>query len=134
MKLFFISIFSIVILTACNQEISKDDMIHDMTPPDPLNYFTLYAISENENIREHNDIENINQSLSDENRESLYHGGIIWARDTKVENVIWDYTGNFDIESYPTFLVFDTKGLTLQTTDIDEVEDFLSTNKPAWRE
>ncbi|WP_157100895.1 hypothetical protein [Salisediminibacterium beveridgei] len=45
-----------------------------------------------------------------------------------------NYTGNFDIESYPNFIIFDTEGVILQTTDIDEVEDFLSANKPAWRE
>ncbi len=109
-------------------------MISDMTAPEPPKYFTLYAVSEGENFTDYYDVDAINRSLSEESREYLYDGGIIWTWDRLADNTTWDYTGNFGIESFPTFLVFDTDELILKTTDINEVDTFLTTNKPDWRE
>ncbi|MBB5173355.1 hypothetical protein [Texcoconibacillus texcoconensis] len=135
MRLLFLSVFSIVILIACTQTVPKDELVDNKTLPDPFTgYYTLYAVVENDDYRDNHELDAINESLSEESRKYLYDRGIVWTWDRRVENIIYDYTGKFDIESYPTFLVFDTDELILQTTDINEVEEFVSTNKPDRRE
>lgn len=99
---------------------SQEELLEEMKPT--IEYeegcYRLYVIFEREDIALN---EGSTISLSEKSEKRMLHSPIHhW--DEKRRN----YTKAFKINKYPTFLIVDHAGLALQTTDLQEADDFLS--------
>ncbi|WP_188207076.1 hypothetical protein [Alkalibacillus aidingensis] len=110
----------ISLLTGCNNGPKEED-IQSLLAPTP-DTFSLYVIVEEQEDRENRDFD-LKQILSEESLDVTAHGDGVWGVDSGLLEV-------FDIEEYPTFLIFNQEEFLLQTTNVDEVDQFLSSNDP----
>lgn len=73
-----------------------------------------------------------NQLLSKESLDTLYFGSYLWLMpidNLYPRNKLNEYFESIKINEYPAFLIFDSEQLVFSSSNIDEVEQFLSTRE-----
>lgn len=120
MRTLLMLFISISLLSGCAME--KEQIIENNLAQEPGHYIVLIVV-ENENSLIEIDEWDVSGTLSEltpTHSERIFQVVQTWDRGD------WNYTRAFDIEAYPTFLVFDTTDLVLQTTEFQELKQFVS--------
>ena len=121
-KIFFIVLSVVLLMTGCS--LSKEEITKDNLTIQP-GHFNILIVTENKEYIKNTNLnvyKEISNSTVDRSEIKYY---VIWTWDRGD----WNYTKAYNIEKYPTFLVFDYKDLVLQTTDITELKEFFATKQ-----
>lgn len=118
MKQLMYMILSIIVLSGC--VLSEEELIETMVSNSSYEEgcYKVYVVFESE---EQAFSGKFNIELSKESEHRMLYGPLhTWDRGQ------WNYTKAFNIDEYPTFLIVDHAGLVLQTTSLQAVDEFLT--------
>ncbi|GAA0336046.1 hypothetical protein GCM10008967_28050 [Bacillus carboniphilus] len=116
-------------VTGCNN-ISEEEMMEGLVSRHP-DFYMLYAVPEKEkNFKDNLELQDyynvdFNRLISPESLDTLYYGSFIWLNDVEK----YEYVESLELDEFPTFLVFDSKMLVFKSTEIEEVDEYLSTRE-----
>lgn len=115
MRLFYILICCLFVLTACTSQ--KEKMTTELLSKEQ-GYYEIYIVYSDANQRGSSSLEETVNSIISNHIEKV--GTVSFM------NSNTDIKKAFDISEYPTILVFDTEKLVLQTMKPDFLEELLS--------
>ena len=119
LRTLYLIILSIILLIGCS--FSEEELLKLMVtkPGYEEDCYNVYIVFESEETALDG---TFNLELSEKNKLQTPNFGPLHTWDRSE----WNYTKVFNITEYPTFLVVDNEELVLQTTNFQEVDEFLS--------
>lgn len=133
MKVVLVHFFSVVlmisVMTGCNN-FAEDEMLDSMVSSHP-DFYMLYAVTDkNKNFDSFDEVQayynvDFNQYLSKASLDTLLYGSYIWL----YSGYKYEYIETLEFGEFPAFVVFDSEQLVFKSSNIEEVEEFLSTRQ-----
>ncbi|MED4015214.1 MULTISPECIES: hypothetical protein [Sutcliffiella] len=130
MRLLIIGLLLLTI-TGCGN-VKEEEMIEHLVSSHS-DFYMLYAIpgkdKENSDSREIQDYYsvNFNQFLSKESLDTLLYGTYIWLVPGEYPGIeSFEYVEKLEFNEFPSFVIFDSETLVFKSSNIEEVDEFLS--------
>ncbi|UAL45563.1 hypothetical protein K7887_11415 [Sutcliffiella horikoshii] len=132
MRLIITVLFLLLVITGCDSK-SEKELLENLVSKDP-DFYMLYAVPEIDkefiDVQEVQDYYNLdfNKLLSNDSLDTLYFGTYLWLM--PVDNYkTYKYIETLEFDDYPAFVIFDSEQLVFSSSNIEEVEHFLSTRE-----
>ncbi|WP_138419427.1 hypothetical protein [Aquibacillus sediminis] len=129
LRQFLIGLLLVFVMMGCNN-MSEKENLNDVISPH-ADFYMLYAVAGEDKkfggfqeVQDYYDVD-FNELLSDKSLSTLYYGSYLWSYPGEND----DYVKTLDFDEFPVFVVFDSEQFVFKSSDIEEVEEFLSTRE-----
>ncbi|MBU8907524.1 hypothetical protein [Desertibacillus haloalkaliphilus] len=131
LRMLVIGLLLLSVITGCKNTTEEEMLEHLVSSHS--DFYMLYAVPEKDKeylewqeIQDYYNV-NFNQLLSKDSLDTLLYGTYIWLVPGEYPGTeSYTYIETLELNEFPAFVIFDSEQLVLKSSNIEEVDEFLS--------